>query len=124
MPLDRYFDHLATTPNARGRLPSPASVRAARADLAGVIRWWEQRRTVTFAPDLLTEADVLAWMQSRQAEGAANTTINRALNSLGAFCTWCVASGQIVRSPVARIAALPTGRKCSIIYLQHPPASF
>ncbi len=107
MPRDRYLDHLATTPNARGRLPSPASVRAARADLAGVIRWWEQRRSLAFAPDLLTEADVLAWMHTRQADGAANTTINRALHSLAAFCSWCVASGQIARSPASRIAMLP-----------------
>ena len=69
MPLDRYLDHLARTPNARGRLPSPASVRAARADLAGITRWWEQRRSLAFAPDLLSEADILAWMQARQEAG-------------------------------------------------------
>jgi hypothetical protein len=41
--LEDYLAHLEERPNRFGRNVSPATIRAARADLHGFIAWWEQR---------------------------------------------------------------------------------
>ncbi len=108
-PLARYLNHLAVTPNRRGRLPAQASVRAARADLTGFAAWWQDtHQLATFDPALVQERDLLDWQEHRQVDdGAAVTTINRAAASLRAFFDWALDAGLTRHNPARRLRDLP-----------------
>ncbi|NNJ11953.1 tyrosine-type recombinase/integrase [Chloroflexales bacterium ZM16-3] len=87
--------------------------RARRADLAGMIRWWEDVHDLAFDPALLAERDVRAYLQRRQVDdGAAPASINRALSTGGRCWAWLVRTGRARENPFAAVGAVP----------QDPPA--
>lgn len=101
--LDRYYDHLV----ARGA--SPASCRAARADLRGLVRWWEARHHRLFDPTQLADRDLRAWRQHRQQhDGAAPATVNRGLSTMRSFCAWAQEQGLLEENPAADLAEVPS----------------
>lgn len=101
--IDAYLAHLIE----KGR--SPLTRKAVRGDLAGFAMWWEESRRRPFAPDLLREQDVHAWRLHRQREeGAATSTLNRALISLRAYLTWAQKTGLIASNPADELKPLPT----------------
>ncbi|NTU85968.1 MAG: hypothetical protein HGA45_42680 [Chloroflexales bacterium] len=72
--VEAYLDSLDS--NAANTL------RARRADFAGLSQWWSQARDQPFEPALLAERDLKVWVRQRQVEdGAAPATINRALST-------------------------------------------
>jgi len=102
--LDTYLAQLATRVTQRGQRPSPATIRATRADLAGFISWWEQRQRLTFDLTLVMEHDLLDWQEHRQlADGAKPATINRANASLRGLFAWAHAEGMIAHNPAVRL---------------------
>ena len=89
------------------------TLRARRADLAGLGEWWAKTRGQPFAPALLAERDVRAWVRQRQlADGATPATINRALSTGRRCWAWLVAHGRARENPFLPITAVP----------QDPPA--
>ena len=89
-------------------LTSPASQRAARADLIGFARWWEQQRGRAFEPTQLLAKDITAWVRHRQeVEERAPATINRGLSTLRRFGSWLISERQIAESPAATVRDLP-----------------
>lgn len=106
--LDHYLTHLATQPSRRGRRVSPATIRAARADLRGFIHWWEQARQLTFAVTLVLDQDLWDWQEERQVvEGKKAATINRASASLRAFFAWAHATHGLSHNPATALHDLP-----------------
>ncbi|HEX6292058.1 MAG TPA: tyrosine-type recombinase/integrase [Herpetosiphonaceae bacterium] len=106
--LDRYLADLQQRPNRSGRLASPATIRAARADLQGFINWWEQAHRVSFDVAHILDRDLRAWQRHRQREdGAKPATINRAQASLRAFFAWAQQEGLIAHNPTAELHDLP-----------------
>jgi len=100
--IDRYLDSLA----ARGA--APASRRAARADLRGLVRWWETQRRQPFAVSLLRDRDLRAWRQVRQREdGVAPSTINRGLCTIRSFCAWALKEGLLHENPAVGLTEVP-----------------
>ena len=100
---DHYLAHL----EARGA--SPATCRAARADLRGLVRWWEGTRRRRFEASQIVERDLRAWCQHRQRiDGAAPSTINRGLSTLRSFCAWAVDQGLLYDNPAAGLAEVPS----------------
>jgi len=88
---------------------SPLTRKAVRGDLASFAAWWEETRHRPFAPDLLREQDIHAWRLHRQRdEGAATSTLNRALNSLHTYLAWVNKTGLITSNPTDEIKPLPT----------------
>lgn len=74
--IQAYLDHLATH-------GAPARCRAARADLRGLVRWWEATHRQPFDVGQLAQRDLVAWRRHRQVhDGAAATTINRGLSTM------------------------------------------
>lgn len=87
--------------------------RARRADLVGLSRWWADTRGRPLEPALLAERDVRAYVQQRQVvDGAAPTTINRALSTGSRCWAWLVQHGHARENPFAAVSAIP----------QDPPA--
>jgi integrase/recombinase XerC len=106
--LARYLDSLERKANRFGRNVSPATVRAARADLHGFFAWWEERHRLTFDPSLVLERDLRDWQDQRQKEdGARPSTINRAGASLRGFFAWTQVEGLINHNPAAELHDLP-----------------
>src|SRR4051794_38689188 len=98
-----YFTYLT----GKGR--SPLTVKAARGDLTGFVTWWEGWRARPFDPALLREGDLHTWRLTRQKDdAAAPTTINRALVTIRAYCTWAKRGGLITENPAEEIKAIPT----------------
>ncbi len=88
---------------------SPLTCKAVRSDLAGFAAWWEEFRRRPFAPDLLREQDLHTWRLHRQRdEGAATSTLNRALISLRAYLTWAQKTGLITTNPIDEVQPLPS----------------
>lgn len=105
--LEQYLTDLAAQPTRRGHRASPATIRAARADLRGFIRWWEARHRLTFTPALVLADDLLDWQEHRQTQdGARPTTINRAVASLRSFFAWAQTTGRIAHSPATQLRGL------------------
>ena len=101
--LDRFLEHLAANGAAT------ASCRAARADLRGLIRWWATTDRPPFEVGLLVERDLRAWREHRQrVDGAAPSTINRALSTLRSFCGWAIEQGLLQDNPTVDLAEVPT----------------
>lgn len=101
--FDRYLDHLAASGAA------PATFRAARADLRGLVRWWGSTHRQPFEVGLLVERDLRAWRQHRQLEdGAAPSTINRGLSTLRSFCAWAVEQGLLHDNPATDLGEVPS----------------
>src|SRR5690349_8650437 len=69
--LARYIDKLEHKANRFGRNVSPATIRAARADVHGFIDWWEGQRRLRFDPSLVLERDLRDWQAHRQKEDGA-----------------------------------------------------
>jgi hypothetical protein len=104
-PEDPAHAHLAD----KGR--SPLTIKAACGDLIGFATWWEARFSRPFAPALLRERHLRAWRLARQKdEGAAPATINRALVTLRAYCTWAQRQGLITENPADEIKPVPTSQ--------------
>lgn len=102
--LDRYLADRTTQTNRHGRRVSPATIRAARADLHGFMQWWEQAHQLTFDVGLVLEQDPGDWQEHRQiVEGAKPATINRASASLRAFFTWAATTQLISHTPAAAL---------------------
>lgn len=100
--IDRFLAHLQD----RGR--SPLTVKATRADLLGFVTWWERTRQRAFDPILLRPQDIQTWQHTRQVEdGAAPTTINRAMVSLRSYCAWAQQQSLLYENPVTEIKAIP-----------------
>jgi site-specific recombinase XerD len=98
-------NYLATLAD-KGR--SPLTVKAARGDLVGFATWWEIRLNRPFDPVLLRSGDLHNWRLARQKEdGAAPSTINRALVTLRAYCDWARQAGLISENPAEDIKAIP-----------------
>src|SRR5688500_7628407 len=75
---------------------SPLTVKAVRGDLIGFTTWWEGWRNRPFDPMLLRESDLHTWRLARQQDdAAAPNTINRALVTIRAYCTWARQTGLI-----------------------------
>lgn len=103
--ISSYLAHLAD----KGR--SPLTIKAVRGDLIGFAAWWEARLSRPFDPALLRERDLHSWRLARQKdEGAAPATINRALVTLRAYCTWAQRQGLITENPADEIKAVPTSQ--------------
>lgn len=78
--LESYLDHL----QIEGK--SAATIRAVKADLCGLQRWWEESHQCGFDIRRLTQRDVRRWVQHRQQVNAARpSTINRGLSSLRTY---------------------------------------
>ena len=102
--IHEYLEHLAE----KGR--SPLTIKAVRGDLLGFASWWEAMRQRPFDPVLLREGDLHTWRLHRQRdEGAASTTLNRALVSLRTYLDWAMKMGLIASNPADEIKALPIG---------------
>ncbi len=98
-----YLDSLA----ARRR--SPHTLRAARQDLIQFVGWWEQREGRPFDPALLLDSDLRDWQLRRQRDdGAAPSTINRALSTLRGYCAWAVKTGLMTENAAAELDDVPT----------------
>ena len=101
--ISHYLDHL----KEKGR--SSLTIKAVRGDLTGFAGWWEEQRGRPFDPALLREHDVHTWQNARQTQdGAAPTTINRAIVSLRAYCTWGKQQNLLQENPVDDIKSIPT----------------
>jgi site-specific recombinase XerD len=88
---------------------SPLTRKAVRGNLTGFATWWEESRWWPFAPDLLREQDVNAWrLYCQHDEGAATSTLNRALISLRAHRAWAQKTGLITSNPTDEIKLLPS----------------
>lgn len=85
------------------------TVKATRSDLAGLVAWWESWRNRPFDPVLLRESDLRTWRLARQKDdAAAPSTINRALVTIRAYCSWAKQGGLITENPAEAIKAIPT----------------
>jgi integrase/recombinase XerC len=83
------------------------TVRARRADLAGLSKWWAETRGQPFEPALLAERDLKAWVRQRQVEdGTAPATINRALSTGRRCWSWLLAQGRVRENPFLSIKAV------------------
>ncbi len=101
--IDEYLTDL----QARGR--SLATLRAVRSDLLGLQHWWEDGHHRSFTIGGLVARDVRHWKEARQqSDGAAPSTINRALSSMRGFCTWAVEQGFLQENPTVGISDVPT----------------
>jgi integrase/recombinase XerC len=106
--LDQYLADLQHRPNRRGRTVSPATIRAARADLQGFIAWWEHTHRLSFDVALVLDRELRQWQLHRQREdGAKPSTINRANASLRAFFAWAQREKLISHNPAADLHDLP-----------------
>jgi site-specific recombinase XerD len=106
--LERYLADLGQQPTKRGQSASPATIRAARADVRGFITWWEHDHRLTFDLALVLDRDLRRWQLHRQREdGAQPTTINRAIASLRAFFAWAHEHALISHNPTTELRALP-----------------
>jgi site-specific recombinase XerD len=69
------------------RRKSPHTLRAACQDLTQFVTWWERQNRRPFDPAVLLDADLRDWRRARQQDdGAAPSTINRALSTLRGYC--------------------------------------
>ena len=108
--LDNYLAHLT----AQGK--SQATIRAARADLRGLARWWSETHPGQLDPELLTQRDIRQWLHHRQTvDGVKPNTLNRGLSSVRSFGSWAVEIGLLVENPtdslgeVAHLSIAPEG---------------
>jgi site-specific recombinase XerD len=102
MDVEQYIEQFIAT------LREPASQRAARADLATFVRWWEAQRQRAFDPARLLAKDVQAWMRHRQdVEERKPATINRGVSTLRRFSDWLIAQDLLTDNPVQGIRDLP-----------------
>ena len=86
------------------------TVKAARSDLNGFVAWWEARRQRPFDPALLLDCDLREWRVKRQRHDAsAPTTINRALSTIRAYCSWAEQAGLMTENPNNGLEAIPAG---------------
>jgi len=107
-PVDPYLTYLSARTNRHGRSVSRATIRAARADLHGFMRWWERTHRLTFDVPLVLDRDPRDWQEHRQVvDGAKPATINRASASLRAFFAWAQAVQMISYNPAAGLHDLP-----------------
>jgi len=98
----------ATTDRYLATLREPSSQRAARADLTGFAKWWEQQRGRVFDPAQLLAKDIIAWVRHRQdVEERKPATINRGLSSLRRFGDWLVAERLLSENPAKGTRDLP-----------------
>jgi len=96
--LESYIEHL----KYEGK--SAATIRAVRADLRGLQRWWEGGQQRSFDVRRLTPRDIRRWIEYRQqVDGARPSTINRGLSTLRTFSRWAVSEGLLVENPTAGI---------------------
>lgn len=96
--IKNYLSHLETN----GR--SPATVRAAGADLRRLQAWWEETHDRPFEIGRLTTRDMHHWLRHRQQiDGAKPSTINRGLATVRAYCRWALVSGLLVDNPTAGV---------------------
>jgi site-specific recombinase XerD len=71
--------------------------------------WWEAHYTRPFDPSLLLDTDLRDWRKVRQQDdGAAPTTINRALSTLRGYCAWAAATGLTTENAAVDIEDVPT----------------
>jgi site-specific recombinase XerD len=102
--IELYLADLASHPTKRGRRVSPATLRAARADLRGFVHWWEQARTLSFDPTLVIDTDLEDYLVQRQErEGRKPATVNRGNASLRAFFGWAVENGHVRHNPATKL---------------------
>lgn len=108
--LEPYLEYL----KIEGK--SASTVRAIKADLRGLQRWWEGSHQRSFDIRHLTQRDVRHWVQNRQQVDAARpSTIKRGLSSLRTYSRWAVSEGLLVENPtdgveeVASIQVVPAG---------------
>ncbi len=101
--IEKYLASL----EARGL--SATTIKAARADLGQLRRWWEKKRQRAFATDQLIDRDLRQWQSDRQQlDGVSPSTINRNLSSIRGFCVWATERGLMPENPVTAISAIPT----------------
>ena len=106
--LARYLADLEQQPPRSGQAVAPATIRAARTDLQGFIRWWEADHQLRFDVALVLDADLRRWQLTRQRDdGVKPTTLNRALASLRAFFAWAHQAGLIPHNPAVTLHRLP-----------------
>jgi site-specific recombinase XerD len=108
--LESYTEYL------KNEGKSAATIRAVRADLRSLQRWWEESYQRSFDIRHLTQRDVRRWVQDRQQVDAARpSTINRGLSSLRTYSRWAVSKGLLVENPtvgieeVASVQVAPAG---------------
>lgn len=100
--LQKYLSHLEAAGKAN------ATIRAARADLRGLVRWWQLNRTGAFAVERLTLRDVRHWLNHRQqVDGVSPNTINRGLSSLRSYGRWAVEAGLAAENPADHVEEIP-----------------
>jgi integrase/recombinase XerC len=100
--IERYLEML------RHREMAPATLKAARSDLAHLTHWWESKYQRPFDPADLVERDLRAWKADRQKSyGAAPSTINRGLSTLRRFCAWATEQGLLIENPATELADVP-----------------
>lgn len=105
--LTQFLDHLA----AEGT--HPATVKAIRADLGTLARWYAEAhhgRALRLAD--LTARDVGKWMTHASHHGlaaAAPATANRRKTSLRRIFSWAISAGLLVTDPTRDVKDLPLG---------------
>jgi len=102
-PLQPFVDEYLDVLRVEGAL-ARNSLAAYRRDLATWLRWGAERGWRR--PDDLAEADLLehlVWL--REARGAAESSVARALATLRGFVHFLVAEGELSRDPAARLDA-------------------
>jgi site-specific recombinase XerD len=107
--ISAFLDHL----QAEGT--PPATLRAIRADLGTLARWYDEAhhgRDLRLAD--LTARDVRRWVlhttRPDQAE-AAPATANRRTSSLRRLVGWAIAAGQLVADPTRDVKPQPLGHR-------------
>lgn len=87
---------------------SASTKRATHSDLFLFSRWWEAKRGRAFDVTAVINRDIREWKQSRQqVDGAAPSTINRALSTLRSFCSWAMTQGLLSENAAAGIEDVP-----------------
>jgi len=91
------------------RRRSPHTLKAVRQDLTRFEIWWAQRYGRPFDPGLLLDTDLNDWrMQRQRDDGAAPSTINRAISTLRGYCAWAVSAGLVTENAASEIDDVPT----------------
>ena len=100
--MNRWLE--SYTKNLKNEGKSAATIRAVKADLRGLQRWWGGIHQRDFDIRRLTQQDVRRWIQYRQQVDAAKpSTINRGLSSLRTYGRWAVSEGLLVENPTAGV---------------------
>lgn len=108
---DAFVHHLA-----RVRRLSPATVRAYRSDLAGLIAFVTARGSA--APGDIDLETLRGWLGAGVDQGAAKATLARRVGSVRGFFAWALEAGIVSHDPSARLTAPKRPRVLPVVATQ------